>query len=92
MKVTWSERAERDAEEIAQFIGRDSPAAAIDWLEKTFEAVEDLPEFPMLGRIVPEFGIETIRELVRGRYRIVYEVGEGEVTILTVFDGARLLP
>ena len=91
MNVRWSDRAERDAEQIANYIGRDDWGAAIQWLEETLEGVERLREFPFVGRVVGEFGVETIRELIRGRYRVVYEVSDEQVTILTVFDGAHLL-
>ena len=56
-----------------------------------FQAVERLENFPLSGRIVPEFGQEYIREIIFGSYRIVYLVGEEEVSILTVFHSSRLL-
>ena len=91
MKLRWSERATRDTEDIVSYIAHDSGEAAHRWLEETFEAVEKLQEFPRLGRVVPEFGVDSLRELIHGRYRIVYELGEEDITIVTVFDGSRLL-
>jgi toxin ParE1/3/4 len=49
-----------------------------------------LGSYPEAGRIVPEFRDSRLRELIRGRYRIVYEVGSDAVRILTI-HGARIL-
>jgi len=35
-----------------------------------------LENFPRIGRVVPEFQIETLRELVHGSYRIIYEIDD----------------
>jgi plasmid stabilization system protein ParE len=44
-----------------------------------------------LGRIVPELGIENIREIIVGSYRVIYRVRHEDVQVLTVHHGARLL-
>jgi mRNA-degrading endonuclease RelE of RelBE toxin-antitoxin system len=41
---------------------------------------------------MPEFGIETIREIIYHDYRIVYSIDSPKtIIILTVFHGSRLL-
>jgi plasmid stabilization system protein ParE len=52
-------------------------------------AVERLQDHPRSGRVVPELGDESIRELVHGNYRIVYRLEDAVVEIATVFHGAR---
>ncbi len=42
------------------------------------------------GRVVPELGDESIREVIHGYYRIVYRLRPDLVEIATVFHGARL--
>ena len=44
-----------------------------------------------MGRAVPEFNDEVIREVIVGNYRVIYRVRADAVEILTVFHGARLL-
>ncbi len=44
-----------------------------------------------MGRKVPEFDREDIREVVLGGYRLVYRVRTDAIEVLTVFDGRRLL-
>jgi plasmid stabilization system protein ParE len=50
-----------------------------------------LSEFSYLGRVVPEFGDEAIREVFAYSYRIVYRIEAGEITIAAVIHGKRLL-
>ena len=76
---------------IRDFIARDAPGYAQVVVDRIFESAERLAEFPLLGRIVPEFEQAELREVILGVYRVVYRVREGEVSILTVFHSARLL-
>ena len=47
--------------------------------------------FPFSGRIVPEFGDESIREWFAYSYRVIYRI-EGELlTVAAVVHGKRLL-
>lgn len=55
-------------------------------------AVERLRSFPLSGRVVPEFGIDGLREVVHPPFRIVYRVGEGRVRVVRVWRSERLLP
>lgn len=46
----------------------------------------------MIGRVVPEFGTEEIRELIYGRYRIVYKiVDKKDIDIVTIHHSAQIL-
>lgn len=47
-----------------------------------------LAEFPRAGRIVPEVGMEPVREIIFERYRIVHAVRGDSVFVLTVLHGA----
>lgn len=90
MKVEWSPLALDRVSDIASFIARDNPAAAERWINELFDAVERLAEFPESGRIVPEVGVQRIRELIFGAYRVIYSV-RGKVEILTVRRGSQML-
>jgi len=54
--------------------------------------VDRLRQFPASGRVVPERGDPTIREVLVGSYRIVYRLVNETAQVLTVFHGARLFP
>jgi toxin ParE1/3/4 len=57
-----------------------------------YESVGQLRQFPESGRVVPERGDPSLRELIRPPYRIVYRRHESSVEILTIFHSARLAP
>lgn len=90
MKVEWSPLALERVEDIAQYIARDDPDAAVRWVVELFDTVGRLADFPESGRIVPEVGIRRIREVISGAYRVVYSVRE-KVEVLTVRRGSQLL-
>jgi hypothetical protein len=45
-----------------------------------------------MGRTVPELPGIDLREIIEGRYRIVYRVQGKRVEIVTVFEGHRQFP
>ena len=46
----------------------------------------------MIGRMVPEIDDKSIREIIKGRYRIIYQIKKSTLLeILTVFNSSRLL-
>lgn len=89
--ILWTGRARRDLEAIGDYIARDDPVAAVRWIEQLFGAVEQAASMPRSGRVVPEVGDRDVREIIRGRYRIVYRVRAAAIVVLTVFEGHRLL-
>lgn len=50
---------------------------------------ETLFKTPLIGRVVPEFNRQDLREVIFRGYRIVYLVQNDEVLILRVVHGAR---
>ena len=82
--MKWSPLAISRLTEIARYIALDNPIAAERWVEKMFVLVESLSDFPERGRMVPEIGNKSIREIISGNYRIIYRQDNGEVLVLTV--------
>lgn len=89
-RLVWTPQAIADLEAIQDFVSRDSPRYADVVLDRLFEAVERLREFPRSGRVVPEIGRESIREVIMGVYRIVYRLVEDKAEVVTVFRSSRL--
>ena len=87
----WTRQAQKDPKAIRDLIALDAPATASAYVRKLRESVGRLRQFPFSGEVVPEFGREEIREVLRGDYRLIYRVSDGRVDILTVFHGARIL-
>jgi plasmid stabilization system protein ParE len=60
-------------------------------VQRIFNASERLAAFPESGRIVPEVGRSEVREVLVGKYRLMYQLLPEEVEVLTVIHGSRLL-
>jgi toxin ParE1/3/4 len=91
-QIVWSPRAIKDIDEIANYIAKDSFQYAEAQTRLFFFTAEALEVYPYRGRIVPEIGLSTIRQLLCGHYRIIYEVlKEDKIGILTVHHQSRLL-
>ena len=90
--ITWSPQALRDIESIREYIALDSTRYAELVVGRIIAAVERLESFPDSGRIVPERGDPSIREVIVRPYRVVYRRRPMEVEIATVFRASRPLP
>ena len=90
--IVWSPSSVKDINSIAEYIAKDSLMAAKNMVELFFEKAKVLEKFPHYGKPVSEIKNPFIREILVGRYRIIYEVfSEQEVNILTVHHQSRLL-
>jgi addiction module RelE/StbE family toxin len=90
--IRWTEQAVDDLREIRKYIERDSPRYGRLVVERLYEATQRLEMFPRSGRVVPEFNLEHLREIIVGEYRIVYRVDSEAVVVLTVFRSSRVFP
>jgi plasmid stabilization system protein ParE len=91
-RVTWTETATRDLEDIVTYIALDSREQAIKILKRIRGKAATLRQSPMRGRVVPElfdFGFRAWRELIHPPYRIIYRVEGKRVFIQSVLDGRR---
>ena len=87
--LVWSPEAIEDIEAIAAYIERDSPWYARAVASKIVEVAESIPEYPELGRIVPEIGDPAIRERLVHRYRVIYRIDEGRLLVAAVIHGRQ---
>ena len=91
MRVRWLRTALANLEAEAQYIARDSPAAAGRAVATIARSVERLAEYPASGR--PGRVAGTRELVVPGTpYIIPYRVRGGAVEVLRVFHGARRWP
>lgn len=90
-KIIWSPSALLHFSGWIQFIAKDSPLAARKERNKILTAIKRLKVFPMSGRIVPEFEIMELREIVKKPIRIIYRVLAKEIHILVFHHERREL-
>lgn len=90
--VEFAESALLDLEAIrAWYDEQGAPEVGRRFVSQIVEQVERLVEFPESGRIVPEFGLAGVRELLHPPFRVVYRVGPGTIWIVRVWRSERLL-
>jgi plasmid stabilization system protein ParE len=58
-------------------------------LKEIVDKSERLNDFPKMGRVVPEVGDENVRELFVYSYRLIYQVSDSVVKVLTVVHNKR---
>ena len=74
VQIRLTDSAWEDLDSITDYIAQDSLRYAQEFGNDIFKRIEQLKEFPKSGRIVPEFRNEEMRELIMGKYRIVYRL------------------
>ncbi len=91
-RLIWSPCALDDLNDILEYIAKESPKYAAMVGRRMFARTDRLPENPKQGRRVPEYdGEMEYREVFVHRWRLIYELSDERVTIITVIHGARLL-
>ena len=91
-RISFAASAIADLEAIrAWYAGPQAPEVGERLLREIVAHVEQLADFPESGRIVPEFGLVQLREIIHPPFRIVYRVGEDRVRVVRVWRSERLL-
>lgn len=90
MKVIWTPEAQQDRADIFDYIAADNPQAALLMDELFSNAAARLTLHPKLGK---PGKIPGTRELIpHESYRLVYEIDQQTVWILTLVHTARQWP
>ena len=87
--VVWARRARSDLRVAVSHIQANSPDAARSFASATIRASRSLSTLSERGRVVPELGQEDVRELLLGRYRLVYEVSADKVAVVRLIHASR---
>jgi len=90
-RLIWSADSRANLRSIHRRISKDSERAADALIDEITSSAGRLSEFPLSGRIVPEFDQDDIRELIVRNYRVVYQLIGDTVGVVRVHHGARLL-
>jgi len=90
--IEFAESALNDLEEIlAWYAEQQVPDVGERLVREIVARIEQLTEFPESGRIVPEFDLKTIREVIHPPFRLVYRIDPAKIWIVRVWRSERLL-
>lgn len=90
--ITFAESAVGDLEDVLEYYREQLvPQVGETLVDGVIEAVELLEEQPDMGRIVPEFDLNYLRELIRPPFRIVYRRDPNKIRIIRVWRSERLM-
>ena len=92
-EVRFTQKAERDVEEIWTFIAQDSTDDATRFIRQLDRHIRTLERFPARCPLVPENEVmhSSYRHLIHGNYRVIIRVSEKTVWVVRIVHGARLL-
>jgi toxin ParE1/3/4 len=92
MIVEFSDEAESDLEQIADYIAKDSPRRALSFVQELRGKCEALAATPKGFPLVPRYEQHGIRRRVHGSYLIFYRVEGEQIVIVHVLHGAMDYP
>jgi plasmid stabilization system protein ParE len=92
MRISFTESALSDLEAIqAWYAEQGVPDVGARLVVEIFRRIGALVEHPDIGRVVPEFGQNFLRELIQPPFRIVYRRSPNQIQVVRVWRSERLL-
>ena len=89
MNVYWTPRAKKHLDSIYEYIAQDSESAALSIVDTITSRSKQIELFPNSGRVVEHLQDVNIRELIEGKYRIVYHIIRERIDIIAVVHTSR---
>lgn len=86
-RITFSRLAERDLEEIADYIAQDNPRRALSFVVELHSPCGKIAEAPQVYRSRPELG-EGIRSCAYGNYVIFFQESQSGLAVVRILHGA----
>ena len=88
-RVIWAASARDALDEVVTYIAQDSRDEAARVLVRALDTAAGLSTLSERGRVVPEVGDSSLRELFVYDYRMLYRVHDDRVVIRAFLHGAR---
>jgi toxin ParE1/3/4 len=88
-RVVWTSSGTATLKEIVDYLAQFSTAKAETVAAKILTSADRLELLPLMGRVVPEYKIEWLRELIVRPYRLVYAIRSDVCHIVAVHNSRR---
>lgn len=90
--VSFAASALADLESILAYYSNEGvPETGSRIVAEIVALVERLGSYPLSGRVVPEFDLKNLREVIHPPFRIIYRSDRKRVRIVRVWRSERLL-
>jgi toxin ParE1/3/4 len=91
VKVLWTESALHQLQAIHDYLAQTSPQYALRIVDQLTARSIQIATFPFSGRMVPEYELNDVREVIEGPYRIIYLIGseQQKIEVLAVIHSSR---
>lgn len=89
MRVFWTDAALRQLGSIRDYLAQTSPEYAHQIAERLVKRSEQISAFPHSGRMVPEYEISEVRQVIESSYRLIYLIKEDRIEVLAVIHTSR---
>jgi plasmid stabilization system protein ParE len=91
VKVLWTESALAQLQAVHDYLAQTSPEYALRIIDRLTKRSIQIARFPFSGRMVPEYELNEVREVIEGPYRIIYLIGpeQQKVEVLAVIHSLR---
>ena len=92
MKVRLTHSAINDLRELLLYYEEQSvPQVGQRFVTEILDRIETLIDNPDIGRVVPEFSTDNIRELIHKPFRVVYLRESSTIFVIRVWRSERIL-
>ena len=92
MKIEFTESAILDLEDIkSYYLEQQVPHIGDKFISDIINHIETLPSNPEIGRLVPEFQMPHIKEIIHSPFRVVYTLNDTSIQIIRVWRSERLM-
>jgi toxin ParE1/3/4 len=88
-QVHYSPSAAQDLVELSEFIARDKPVAAYDWVDQIESTCQVLAKNPNIGQARQSHGFGACRSFTLGNYVIFFRGVEDGIEVIRIVRGER---
>jgi toxin ParE1/3/4 len=87
--IVWESRAEQELQDIYDYIFLNSPQNAENVITELVSIAETISNMPFKHPKEPYFDDENIRFAPKWSYKIIYLIGDSDITILSIFNTSQ---
>jgi len=92
VRISFAEYALSDLKALRSWYAEQGvPDVGNKLMAEIFQRINTLADHPDIGRVVPEFGQDFLRELIQPPFRIVYRRQPKQVQVVRIWRSERLL-